>query len=205
MYACPLTLFCNLNNLSKQDTCIPQHFYHRHLYHSGEKMDVFDAIRNRRSIRKYKKDVVEDEKVQKCLEAARWAPSASNKQPWHFIVVKDEKTRKSLADLHPYGRFMKESPVVIIVLCDPKEHPKYYMYDPCVATQNLLLAAYAQGLGTCWMGMVNVDFEEDMKGLLNIPAYMRTLCCISMGYPDETPTSTRKPLSEIVSYDKYAR
>jgi nitroreductase len=168
-------------------------------------MDVFDAIRNRRSIRKYKKDVVEDEKVQKCLEAARWAPSASNKQPWHFIVVRDEKTRKSLADLHPYGRFMKESPVVIIVLCDPKEHPKYYMYDPCVATQNLLLAAYAQGLGTCWMGMVNVDFEEDMKGLLNIPAYMRTLCCISMGYPDETPTSTRKPLSEIVSYNKYAK
>ncbi|MCK4433029.1 MAG: nitroreductase family protein [Methanomicrobia archaeon] len=76
-------------------------------------MDVFDAIRNRRSIRKYKKDPVEDEKITKCLEAARWAPSASNRQPWHFIVVRDEKTRKKLSDMHPYGRFMRESPVVI--------------------------------------------------------------------------------------------
>lgn len=166
-------------------------------------MDVFDAIQNRRSVRKYRKDPVEDEKIIKCLEAARWAPSASNRQPWHFIVVKNENTRKKLADLHAYGRFMKESPVVIIVLCDPKNHPKYYMYDPCIATQNLLLAAYAQGLGTCWMGMVNVDFEEDMKELLDIPKSMRILCCVSMGYPAETPTSTRKKLAEIVSYETY--
>lgn len=166
-------------------------------------MDVFDAIRQRRSIRRYKKDPVEDEKVKKCLEAARWAPSASNRQPWHFIVVRNEETRKALSDIHPYGRFMKESPVVIVVLADPEIHPKYYMYDPCIATQNLLLAAYAQGLGTCWMGMVNTDFEEDMKKLLHIPGRMRIVCCVSVGYPDETPTSTRKGLSEIVSYEKY--
>ncbi|KYK34745.1 MAG: hypothetical protein AYK19_02410 [Theionarchaea archaeon DG-70-1] len=166
-------------------------------------MNVFDVMRNRRSIRKYKKDPVEDEKVIKCLEAARWAPSASNRQPWHFVVVTDQEMRKTLADMHPYGRFMKESPVVIVVLCDPEKHPKYYMYDPCVATQNLLLAAYAQGLGTCWMGMVNVGFEEDMKQVLHIPEKMRILCCVSMGYPDETPSSTRRELEEIVSYEKY--
>jgi nitroreductase len=166
-------------------------------------MDVFDAIRNRRSVRTYRRDPVEEEKIVKCLEAARWAPSASNKQPWHFIVVRDEKTRIEMANLHPFGKFMKESPVVLVVLCDPEEHPKYYMYDPCVATQNFLLAAYAQGLGTCWMGMVNVSFEDDMKRLLNIPERMRILCCVSVGYPNESPSSTRKELRNIVSYEKF--
>jgi nitroreductase len=166
-------------------------------------MDVFDAIRNRRSVRKYRKDPVEDEKIVKCLEAAQWAPSASNKQPWHFIVVRNEETRKSLAEIHPYGRFMKESPVVIVVLCNPEIHPKYYMYDPCIATQNLLLAAYAQGLGTCWMGMVEAAFEKDMKRLLAIPEKIKILCCVSVGYPDETPSSTRKNLEDIVSYEEY--
>lgn len=182
---------------------IPISFYEKCLYKVGENMNVFDAIRNRRSIRKYKKDPVEDEKVIKCLEAARWAPSASNRQPWHFVVVTDQEMRKTLADIHPYGRFMKESPVVIVVLCDPEKHPKYYLYDPCIATQNLLLAAYAQGLGTCWMGMVNAAFEEDMKQVLNVPEKMQILCCVSMGYPDETPSSTRRNLEEIVSYEKY--
>jgi nitroreductase len=168
-------------------------------------MDVFEAIFNRRSVRKYKDTPVEDEKIEKCLEAARWAPSASNKQPWHFIVVQNEATRKALSDLHPYGRFMKESPVVIVVLCDPARHPNYYMMDPCIATQNLLLAAHAQGLGTCWMGTVGVNFEDDMKQLLGIPEQLYILCCVSLGYPAETPSSSRRPLSDMVSHEQYGQ
>ncbi|MBU7014727.1 MAG: nitroreductase family protein [Theionarchaea archaeon] len=168
-------------------------------------MDVFDAIRNRRSIRKYRKDLVEDEKIQKCLEAAQWAPSASNKQPWHFIVVRNENTRKSLSEMHPYGRFMKESPVVIVVLGDPDKNPKYFLMDACIATQNLLLAAHAQGLGTCWMGVIDAEFEKDMKALLGIHDPLRILCCVSMGYPDESRTSSRRPLSDMVSYDMYEK
>jgi len=166
-------------------------------------MDVFEAIFNRRSVRSYADTPVEEEKINRCLEAARWAPSASNKQPWHFIVVQDDTVRKTLADLHPYGRFMKESPVVIVVLCDPEKHPKYYMMDPCIATQNLLLAAHAQGLGTCWMGTVGAGFEEDMKQLLQVPDHMNILCCVSMGYPAESPSSSRRPLSEIVSHEQF--
>jgi nitroreductase len=119
------------------------------------------------------------------------------------VVVQNEETRKALSDLHPYGRFMKESPVVIVVMGDPQEHPKYYLSDPCIATQNLLLAAYAVGLGTCWMGVIDAAFEEDMKKLLKVPERMRIICCVSMGYPAETAQSTRKPFSEIVSYDEY--
>jgi nitroreductase len=167
--------------------------------------DIFEVIMKRRSIRKYMNTPVEDEKIQKCLEAARWAPSASNKQPWHFIVVKNENTRKILADLHPYGRFMKDSPVVIVVLGDPRQHPKYYMMDPCIATQNFLLAAHAQGLGTCWMGVAGVDFEKDMKRILHVPDHMSILCCVSLGYPAESPSSSRRPLSDMVSHEQFGQ
>ncbi|MHA2081506.1 MAG: nitroreductase family protein, partial [Candidatus Thorarchaeota archaeon] len=86
-------------------------------------MDTIKAIRDRRSIRKYKSDDVSDEDLHTILQAGRWAPSASNKQPWHFIIIQNPEMRMKLADIHPYGRFMKESVVVIVVLGDPVKHP----------------------------------------------------------------------------------
>jgi nitroreductase len=166
-------------------------------------MDVLEAIRDRRSIRKYKDDPVEDDKLEKVLEAGRWAPSASNKQPWHFIVVRDPGTRNTMANQHTYGRFMAESPVVIVVLGDPEAHPKYYLADPHNAVQNMLLAAYAQGLGTCWMGVRDTSIEPKFKKLLDIPDKYRVICCVSLGYSRTTPTKSRKPLEDIVSYGKY--
>ncbi|MFW9927481.1 MAG: nitroreductase family protein, partial [Candidatus Thorarchaeota archaeon] len=108
-------------------------------------MDTLKTIRDRRSIRKYRSDVVDDRALETILEAGRWAPSASNKQPWHFIVIKNPEMRRKLADIHDYGRFMRESPVVIVVLGDPKKHPRYHLADPHQAVQNMLLAAHAQG------------------------------------------------------------
>lgn len=166
-------------------------------------MDTLEAIRHRRSIRSYKSDAVEEEKIEKVLEAGRWAPSASNKQPWHFIVVKDEDTRKKLADIHSYGAFMAESPVVIVALGDPDRHPKYHLCDPHNAVMNMLLAAYDQGLGTCWMGVRDTQYEEKFRKILGIPDNLRVVCSVSMGYPDEDKTSRRRPIDEIVSYDKY--
>ena len=123
-------------------------------------MDVLEAIRHRRSIRKYKDTPVEEDKVNTILEAGQWAPSASNKQPWHLIVVRDNTLRKKLADIHAYGRFMAESPVVIIVLGNPSRHEKYHLADPHNAVQNMLLAAYSLGLGTCWMGVRDTEYEQ---------------------------------------------
>ncbi|MCK5158245.1 MAG: nitroreductase family protein, partial [Candidatus Heimdallarchaeota archaeon] len=85
-------------------------------------MDALELLKSRRSIRKYKSTPVEDEKIEKCIEAARWAPSASNKQPWEFIIVKDEKMRKKFAELHPYAKFVAESPVVFVPLTNPEIH-----------------------------------------------------------------------------------
>jgi nitroreductase len=168
-------------------------------------MDVMEAIRTRRSIRKYKPNPVSDDDVLRCLEAARWAPSANNSQPWEFVVVKDPETRKRLAQIHSWGRFMKDSPVVIVVLADPERSPNYYHGDAAVATQNILLAAHSLGLGTCWMGVVNTGFEEPIKELLGVPRSLRVLCTVSLGYPDESPKRSRRDLDEMVHWEKYGQ
>lgn len=166
-------------------------------------MDTMKAILGRRSIRKYLMKDVEEEKITAILEAGRWAPSASNKQPWHFIVVRDSTMRKSLADNHPYGRFMSESPVVIVVLGDPEKHPKYHLADPHNAVQNMLLVAYDQGLGTCWMGVRDTEIEPKFKELLKIPDKFRVICSISIGYHDLDVTKGRDPLDDLVSYETF--
>jgi nitroreductase len=166
-------------------------------------MDVIQAIRERRSIRKYKSTSVSDENINVILQAGRWAPSASNKQPWHFIVVRNPDLRKRLAEAHSYGRFMSESPVVIVVLGDPEKHPRYYLADPHNAVQNMLLAAYHLGLSTCWMGVRDTEIEPAFKELLSVPKDLRVICAVSVGYGDQERTSTRLPLDEIVSWETY--
>ncbi|MHA1949060.1 MAG: nitroreductase family protein [Candidatus Thorarchaeota archaeon] len=166
-------------------------------------MDAIEAIRDRRSIRKYRSDVVDDELLQVILQAGRWAPSASNKQPWHFIVIRIQETRERLADIHNYGRFMRESPVVIVVLGDPNKHPKYHLADPHQAVQNMLLAAHAQGLATCWMGVRDTELEPMFREVLSIPENYRVVCSISLGYGDQERKSSRFPLAEIVSWEKF--
>ncbi|MFX1319390.1 MAG: nitroreductase family protein [Promethearchaeota archaeon] len=168
-------------------------------------MDLLDIIKGRRSIRQYLPRKVEKEKIDTILEAAQWAPSASNKQPWHFIVVQDPVTRTRLGQLHPHGRFMKQSPVVIVVLGNPEAQPKYYLCDPHQAVQNILLTAHWLGLGTCWMGVRGAAFESDFKEVLGIPQSYTVVCTIALGYPDQKRRSTRFPIKEIVSWEQFGR
>lgn len=107
-----------------------------------------------------------------------------------------------MAEIHKWGRFMAESPVVIAVLGDPSKSG-FWREDLGAAVQNLLLAAYAQGLGTCWMGVADTPYEEPIKGLLGIPENLRVLCTVSLGYPAEKPIRGREPLSRKVHWEKY--
>jgi nitroreductase len=166
-------------------------------------MEVQDAIRNRRSIRKYQSKEVEEDKIMKILESARWAPSASNKQPWHFIVVRDVETRRRMSDAHSHGKFMKESPVVIVVLGIPERQDRYHLADPHNAVQNMLLTAYSLGLGTCWMGIRDTDFELKFRQILGVPNDIRIVCSVSVGYPNEERTSNRFSIHEMISWEKY--
>jgi len=168
-------------------------------------MDVLEAIQNRRSIRSYLAKEVEEEKINIILEAGRWAPSASNKQAWHFIVVRDLEIRKKLAKVHPHGSWMDQSPVVIVALGDPEKHPRYHLSDPHNAVQNMLLAAYSLSLGTCWMGVRDTSAEPEFREILDIPKNLRVVCAVSVGYSDVERSSSRQPIENIVSRDKYGK
>ena len=165
-------------------------------------MDTIEAIKSRRSIRLYRSEAVPDDKVEQILEAGRWAPSADNSQPWAFVVIRDEKVRKDLADAAVWGRFLAQAPVAIAVVIDPQVSG-HAVEDGAAATQNMLLAAHALGLGSCWVGAYGSTYEERVKDLLGIPSGKRLLSLISLGYARESTVSTRKSLGEIVFRNKY--
>ncbi len=165
-------------------------------------MEVFEAIKGRRSIRKYTKESIPEDFIVKILDAGRWAPSASNRQPWSFMILKDGEVRRRVAEATTYGKFLADAPLGIVVVVDPQAstHP---VEDGAIASQNMLLAAHALGLGACWIGAYNSFYEEKIKTILSIPKNKRLLSIISIGFPAESPTKTRKELGQIVFTDQY--
>jgi len=158
-------------------------------------MDVLEAIRARRSIRRYRQDPVPEEALEKILEAGRWAPSASNAQPWHFVVFSDAEKRRRVARSFLYGPFLIEAPVGIAVVIDPRAS-SCPVQDGTLAVYAIMLAAHSLGLGTCW---INPSFGDDeAKEILGIPRDKRIICVLSLGYPAEAPTKPRKKLEDIV-------
>jgi nitroreductase len=165
-------------------------------------MDALEAIRNRRSIRRYQRKDVPEEKLTQVLEAGRWAPSAHNSQCRQFIVVRNENTRRELAKIATYGSFLAESPVAIAVVIDSSasNHPAE---DGAAATQNMLLAAHSIGLGSCWIGAYGSGYEASARRILGIPDDKRLLSLISLGYAAESGGSTRIELSKLVRRERF--
>jgi nitroreductase len=168
-------------------------------------MDIYEAINKRQSIRKYKSDPVSDDKLERILNAVRRAPSGKNGQPWRFIVVKDEALRKALVPACRDQAFIADAPVIIVgCAVEEESYPKQGGYmkswpiDLGIAFSYLMLAATAEGLGTCWIGAFD---EPEVKKALNIPDKFRVVGLTPLGYPVELPPlRTRKPLSDIVFY-----
>ncbi len=166
-------------------------------------MEVLEAIRTRRSIRKYKKTPVTDEMVDKILDAGNWAPSSKNARPWKFIVLRDSEVRRKLSELLPYGKFLTETPLGIAVIVDPSVSSRP-VEDGAAVTENMLLAAHALGLGACWIGSYGIANEGDAKDVLGVPQEQRLLSVIALGYADEAPPPrSRKSLDEIAFIDRY--
>jgi len=164
-------------------------------------MDLLEAIHGRRSIRKYKKNPVEDEKLQKVLEACQVAPSSHNGQPWEFIIIKQKETLKAISKESAYGQFLANVPMGVAIVLDPKESQTFHMVDGGILTQNFALAAHALGLATCWVGTMNRDKAKEM---LNIPKEKILLTVLPLGYPDEQPPPRpRKPLKDLLHQEKY--
>ena len=166
-------------------------------------MDVMTAIRTRRSIRKYKSRSVEKEKIRKILEAGRLSPSAKNRQPWHFIAVTDSQIKKELSKWL-FTRHIKNSPVTIVGCAKTGIlDRKWSIIGTSIALQNMVIAAWALGIGSCWIG----GFKEDrVKQLLRIPGKQKIVALVTFGYPAETPhVKRKKPIEKVyvVMTDKF--
>lgn len=184
-------------------------------------METLEAVRTRRSVRKFSNKPVEQEKLEAVLEAARLAPSWANLQCWRFVVVQDPEARQAISDFsfvesffgpkgykaNPAQKGIAMAPVVIVACGIPGQSGElrgqdYYLTDVGIASQNLMLAAHDLGLGTVFVGVFD---EEKVAELLDIPPEFRIVGIFPLGYPAEESKSapSRKPLAEIVSYGKW--
>jgi len=167
---------------------------------------MLETIMTRRSIRKYKDKAVEAEKIDIMLRAAMAAPSAVNKQPWHFIVCDDRALLEEMSTLQPYAKMLAKAPLAIVVCGDTNLHngPNYYMLDCSNAAENILLAAHELGLGACWVAASPREERiEAFSKTFKLPENIMPLCAIAIGYPDEErkPEDRFKP--ERIHYNKW--
>jgi nitroreductase len=146
---------------------------------------MLDVIQRRRSIRKYTSDPATDAEIRQLLEAAMAAPSANNRQPWHFVVVQDSETKARLAETHRWSGMIAQAPLAIAV-CGEKRRSAHWVEDTSAATENLLLAATALDLGAVWIG-IHPDSEREafVQQVLGIPEEIGVLCLIAVGRPAE--------------------
>lgn len=169
-------------------------------------MDFLELVASRYSVRSYESRPVEQEKLDRILEAVRLAPSGSNRQPWRFVVVRDPEIRQQLVPACYNQKFIAQAPVVIagvglmpdrVMRCDIPGDP----VDVAIAMEHLALAAAADGLGTCWIGAFH---QDPVRRVLGIPDTLKVVQLMTLGYPaDEPRPKSRKALSEIVCYDRW--
>lgn len=147
-----------------------------------------EAIFNRRSVRKYKDQVIEKDKIIELLKAAMQAPSAGNQQPWEFIVVQEKHTLKELSLASPFAKFVEDAPLAIVLLSDEErlKYPQNWQQDMGAAAENILLEATDLGLGGVWLGVAPFeDREENIRNLFQLNDNLRPYCVIALGYPAE--------------------
>lgn len=169
-------------------------------------MELMDLIKNRYSVRSYKSDEVEEDKLNLVLEAARLAPTAANKQPFKLIVIKTREREDELRRIYP-ARWFVEAPIIICACALPQEGwtrrdgKNYSEVDTTIAMDHLILTATSLGLGTCWIAAFDLDAARE---ILDIPDNVLPLLFTPLGYPAIEPeTKTRKNVEELVKYDKW--
>ena len=162
-------------------------------------MEVLEAIRTRRSIRRFKQETVPPELIEKLLEAARWAPSSADSQPWEFIVVTDPEIKKGIARSFVIGSFLNEAPLAIAVVVD-RLRTALPVQDGTLAAYAIWLAAHDLGLGACW---INPNIPGGIRKILGIPFTKKLITVLAIGYPDEAPVHTRRKLQDFVYFEKH--
>ncbi len=177
---------------------------------------MLNEIRTRRSIRKYTEKPISEEIIAQLLESARLAPSGSNSQPWHFIIVRSESTRKKIAEVSHNQKWMVSATVHIVCVADirsrisediqlsinedsPQMEVKQIIRDTSIAATHIVLEAESIGLGACWVAWFT---QEEIRPVLNIPSDKFVVCILTIGYTEEQPKARpRKKLDEIIHHE----
>lgn len=166
-------------------------------------MDTLQTIMQRRSVRRYKGEPVKPEHLQQILEAARQAPSAGNRQPWHLVVVRDPEQKKRLAQACNGQLWLADADCIVVAVGLPEVNARWCRVDATIALENLVLAARSLGYGTCWIGAFD---PEKVRGVCAIPDGVEIVACTPIGVPDEWPAPRpRKEWRDLFSEDRFGQ
>jgi len=163
-------------------------------------MEAIKALKTRRSKRKFLAARVPKKVIEDIIDCGRLAPSAVNIQPVEFIVVTKSEMKKKIAEMTDYGKFIANAPVCVVVF---SRQTKYYLEDGAAATENILLAAHAHGLGACWVAGDKKLYAEKVRRLLGTPQDFKLITLIPIGYSEEQPKPAKKELRDVLHWEKY--
>lgn len=166
-------------------------------------MDIIEVIKTRRSIRQYKDKPIPKEILEKIVDAARFAPTARGIQPWEFIVITEPSSLNKIGNLADTGRFISKAKSCIAVFCNDT---KYYIEDGCAATQNILIAATAQGVASCWVAGDKKPYCDNINKVLNAPEAFKLVSLIALGYPESEDSFRiidKRSLNEVMHWERF--
>ena len=163
-------------------------------------MDAIEALKTRRSVRAYTREPISKEIIEDIIDCGRLAATACNEQLWEFVVVTDAQTRARLAEVATNGPFLAEAPACVAVLC---RDGTYYLEDGCAATQNILVAARAHGLGSCWVAGDKKPYTAAVLDLLGAAPGCKLVSLIALGHAASTPKPAKRSLDEVLHWEKF--
>ena len=164
-------------------------------------MDVIEAIKTRRSVRRFTTRAIPDEVLEDIIDCARLAPSGHNEQPWTFVVITDPEVRSRLAQEAGKGRFIADAPACVAVFC--RSGAATPLEDACAATENIMLAAHSYGIGSCWVNSYKKGHSATVAALLGCPRERELMVLIALGYPEEIPSPAKKLLGEVMFWQGF--
>jgi len=166
-------------------------------------MEAIEVIKLRRSVREYNNKPIPNKILESLIDAARFAPTARNVQPWEFVIITKQDTLKKISELAENGRFVSGAAACIAIF---STDTKYYLEDGCAATENILLAATAQGLASCWVAGDKKPYCGQINELLNAPASFKLISLISLGYPNTNAVfheAEKRNLESMIHWEKF--
>jgi nitroreductase len=163
-------------------------------------MDAIEVLKTRRLARAFRSEPVPKKTLEDIVDCGRLAATANNLQPWEFVVVTEPALLRKIADITDYGKFIAHAGACVMVL---SKDTKYYLEDGSAATENILLAARAHGLGSCWVAGDKKPYASDICRLVGAPSGCRLVSLIPIGYPAETAEPPKRPRSEVLHWERY--